>query len=114
MVDEINVDVVRIQTAQTGLSGLPDIIATGSACIDILSGSAIKLAGEYDLVAAISDQRNQLDTVNAFADMLRNDDVEVKIVTLPFETESEKSIRSGEARGQIEPPRFVLRMVRKL
>jgi hypothetical protein len=65
-------------------------------------------------LSMVSDHRSQLDTVNAFAEMLRSTDTQVQVVTLPFETESGKSIRSTDASGLVEPPRFVLKMARKL
>lgn len=65
-------------------------------------------------LSMINDHRSQLDTVNAFAEMLRGPDVQVQVVTLPFETESGKSIRSTDASGLVDPPRFVLKMARKL
>jgi hypothetical protein len=65
-------------------------------------------------LSMVSDHRSQLDAVNAFAEMLRGPDIQVQVVTLPFETESGKSIRSTDASGLVEPPRFVLKMARKL
>lgn len=117
------------KSPQVGLTRLewwianhPDDNPAGGGAARAPNAGPDKTSGNYAVVkleaqlppAMASDQRSQLDTVNAFADMLRSDDVEVQIVTLPFETESGKSIRSGEPRGQIEPPRFVLRMARKL
>ncbi len=78
------------------------------------SGYAIvKLQAQLPL-SMVSDHRSQLDTVNAFAEMLGGPDIQVQVLTLPFETESGKSIRSSDASGQVEPPRFILKMVRKL
>lgn len=75
--------------------------------------AVVRLQAQLPL-SMISDHRSQLEAVNAFAEMLRNQDVQVQVVTLPFETESGKSIRSTEASGQVEPPRFELRMAHKL
>ena len=61
-----------------------------------------------------SNHRLQLETVNTFADDLRRDNVQVAIVTLPFETESGKSLRSGDTRGPADAPRFIVRVARKL
>lgn len=78
--------------------------------------------GDYAIVdlqaqlpaAMASDHRSQLETVNAFVAALSAAGVQVRVVSLPFETESGKSIRSGEAATEAEPPRFVLRLARKL
>lgn len=73
----------------------------------------VVLQGQLPL-AMISDHRSQLMTVNAFATALTNQDVAVQIITLPFETESSKSIRSSDSTTPIDPPKFTLRLVRKL
>jgi len=65
-------------------------------------------------VSMISDQRSQLDAVNTFAETLRAADVQVQVVTFPFETESGKSIKSTDTASQVEPPRFALKMAQKL
>lgn len=65
-------------------------------------------------VALAIDHRSQLETVHAFVAALTATDTQVKIVSLPFETESGKSIRSGEAASQATPPGFVLRIVQRL
>jgi hypothetical protein len=70
---------------------------------------------QTQLPAAMAvDHRSQLETVDAFVAALSGPDVQVKVISLPFETESGKSIRSGETSTEAEPPRFVLRMVQKL
>jgi hypothetical protein len=65
-------------------------------------------------LSMVNDQRSQLDTVNAFAEILRGPDIQVQVLTLPFETESGKSIRSTDASGLVDPPRFILKMARPL
>lgn len=73
----------------------------------------VRLQGQLPPSMA-GDHRSQLDTVDSFADMLRAEDIQVRVVTLPFETESGKSIRSGDPSGHVEPPRFVVKLVQKL
>ncbi|HTY03146.1 MAG TPA: hypothetical protein VMC81_05380 [Rhodocyclaceae bacterium] len=75
--------------------------------------AVVRLYAQLPLAMA-SDQRGQLDAVNAFAESLRGPDTQVQVVTLPFETESGKSIKSGETGGQIDPPRFVVKLTRTL
>lgn len=65
-------------------------------------------------VAMASDHRSQLETVNALVAMLGGKDLQVQVISLPFETESGKAIRSTDTGGQVEPPKFVLRLVQKL
>lgn len=113
---------VELTRLEWWIANHPDDNPTGGAAHATGGATPAATGGGYAVVklqaqlppAMASDHRSQLETVNAFADMLRNNDVQVQIVTLPFETESGKSIRSGEPSGQIEPPRFVLRMAGKL
>lgn len=65
-------------------------------------------------LATITDHRAQLETVNAFVAALAAKDLQVQVLSLPFETESGKSIRSTDAATQSEAPRFQLRLVQKL
>lgn len=59
----------------------------------------------------IGDHRAQLAAVDAFVGALRQGDVQVRVLALPFETESGKLLRSSDADGPTEAPRFSLRMV---
>lgn len=67
-------------------------------------------------VSMVTDHRAQLETVNGFADRLRAEaGVQVKVLSMPFEIESGKSLKSGgEATAAAEAPKFSLRVVRKL
>jgi hypothetical protein len=75
--------------------------------------AVVKLQAQLPLSMA-SDHRTQLETVNAFAETLRGPDIEVHVITFPFETESGKSIKSSEATSLVDPPRFVLSLAGKL
>lgn len=75
--------------------------------------AVVRMLGQLPLAMA-SDHRSQLETVNAFVGNLATSGIQVQVISLPFETESGKSIRSSEASGQVDPPRFVLKMVQKL
>ena len=97
-------------------------VAGGGTTRPSTAGGPVTAGGGYAVVtiqaqlplSMVSDHRSQLDTVNAFAEVLRGPDIQVQVVTLPFETESGKSIRSTDASGLVDPPRFVLKMARKL
>ncbi len=65
-------------------------------------------------ISMAADHRSQLETVEAFAAALRGQNVQVKVISLPFETESGKSIRSDDGSSAAEPPRFVLRVIQRL
>lgn len=66
-------------------------------------------------LAMVSDHRAQIDAVTSLIESLKTDGIDARIVTLPFETESGKLLRSGtESAAQIEPPKFAFRMVQKL
>lgn len=64
--------------------------------------------------AMAPDHRGQLEAVNAFAGMLTTRDVQVRVLSLPFEQESGKSIRSSDATGEVEPPKFNLNVMQAL
>jgi hypothetical protein len=66
-------------------------------------------------LAMVSDHRAQIDTVNNLIESLKTDGIDARVVSLPFETESGKLLKSGtETATQIEPPKFAFRMVQKL
>ncbi|HMX15211.1 MAG TPA: hypothetical protein PKD29_00070 [Rhodocyclaceae bacterium] len=66
--------------------------------------------------AMASDRRAQLTAVENLADLLRKDTaLKVDVLSMPFEVESGKSLRSGsEGRAVAERPRFTLRIAVKL
>jgi hypothetical protein len=66
-------------------------------------------------ISMATDHRSQRDTVTAFADRLRAEaGVQVKVLSMPFETESGKPLKSGgEHAADIEAPKFSLRLVQK-
>ncbi|MBI4988901.1 MAG: hypothetical protein HZC23_08795 [Rhodocyclales bacterium] len=63
-----------------------------------------------------TDQRGQLDAVNAFADTLRKDpSLKVTILRMPFDVESGKSLKSAsEKAAEAVQPKFVVHISRKL
>ncbi|HZV54701.1 MAG TPA: hypothetical protein VFF82_07160 [Rhodocyclaceae bacterium] len=88
-------------------SAAPSPAATGNGY------AIVQLQAQLPLAMA-SDHRSQLETVNAFAAALVGNGIQVQVLSLPFETESGKSIKSSEVSSQVEPPKFVLRMVQAL
>lgn len=66
--------------------------------------------------AMATDQRGQLDAVNAFADTLRKDaTLKVTILRMPFDIESAKSLKSAsEKAAEAAQPKFVIHISRKL
>jgi hypothetical protein len=63
-----------------------------------------------------SNHRGLLDTINAFIARLKADkNVEVKILSMPFDIESSKTIRNDTPQGSTPPaPKFSVRVLRKL
>jgi len=63
--------------------------------------------------AMMTDQRGQLDTVNAFVDALRaNPGLEVTIEHMPFEIASGRPLRSINAPAQLADLKFIIRISR--
>jgi hypothetical protein len=75
----------------------------------------IEIEAQLPLVLA-SDQRAQLALIDSFAARLRNPQIDVRILSRPFDIESDKALRSsGDARalgGDV--PKFSLRLARAL
>ncbi len=75
----------------------------------------VEIEAQLPLVL-VSDQRAQLALIDHFAARLRDPKTDVRILSRPFDIESDKSLRSmGDARIQGgEVPKFSLRMARQL
>lgn len=98
-----NVEIARVDWAVTDQAE-----AAGPAAVADVHG---------DLpVGLIEDHRAQLAAINGLADGLRTlPGVTVKVLTLPFDIGSGKSIRSdGDNASTVAPPRFSLRVVMQL
>jgi len=66
-------------------------------------------------IEMIGDQRGQLDLVAAFTQHLSvPPDTTVSILQPPVDTQSEKTLKSGDENGALEPPKFMFRVTRKL
>jgi hypothetical protein len=75
----------------------------------------VEIEAQLPLVL-VSDQRAQLALIDHFAARLRDPKTDVRILSRPFDIESDKSLRSmGDARAQgADVPKFSLRMARPL
>ena len=78
-------------------------------------GSHALLDIQARLPAAMAlDHRGQIEAVNAFTGLLSTGEIQVRVISRPFEQESGKAIRSSDATGEIEPPKFNLRVMQAL
>lgn len=77
--------------------------------------AVVEIEAQLPLVL-VSDQRAQLDLIEQFAARLRTAPNDVRILSRPFDIESDKPLRSaGDARAQgAEVPKFSLRIARPL
>ena len=75
----------------------------------------IEIEAQLPLVL-VSDQRAQLDLIDKFAARLRTPQIDVRVLSRPFDIESDKPLRSsGDARAvSTEIPKFSLRITRQL
>jgi hypothetical protein len=78
------------------------------------SGYAIALIHGRLPFALADDHKNQTETINGFAEKLRAPNMQVQIVSLPFEAKSGKAIRNTDTGGLLEPPVFALKVAQKL
>jgi len=108
----------KVELASIGwrLANRPDSSKDAAAARNASDGNYVVMDVQAQLpLAMVSDHRAQIDTINNFVDTLKGNGVDVAVVSLPFETESGKLLRSGsETTTQIEPPRFAIRLVQKL
>jgi hypothetical protein len=66
-------------------------------------------------VAMVNDHRGQLELINGLANRLRADPAtQVNVLSLPFDAESGKALKSSGGTVAAEAPRFSLRVVQKL
>jgi len=61
-------------------------------------------------LAMLNDHRGQIRLIDAFVARLQREGAGVRIVRLPFEIESAKSLRSSDRVGSAEAPHFTLRL----
>ena len=84
------------------------VAATGWAIVEIQAQLPLGLA---------SDQRAQIDLIESFAARLRDSGTEVRVLSRPFDIESDKPLRSAGTRGGeqlADAPKFALRIARPL
>ena len=65
----------------------------------------------------ISDQRAQIDLIESFAARLRDPRTDVRILSRPFDIESDKPLRSASEKGEAQladAPKFALRIARPM
>jgi len=77
--------------------------------------TVIEIEAQLPLIL-VSDQRAQIDSIEKFAERLRNPQTEVQVLSRPFDIEPDKPLRSAEdTRGtSSEVPKFSLRLARRL
>lgn len=103
------------------LADSPDAGANAAAARPNAAGNAgagwvvVEIEAQLPLVL-VSDQRAQLALIDHFASRLRSAQTDVRILSRPFDIESDKSLRSvGDARAVgAEVPKFSLRLARPL
>jgi hypothetical protein len=65
----------------------------------------------------LSDQRAQLELIENFATRLRDPRTDVRILSRPFDIESDKPLRSASEKGEAQladAPKFALRIARQM
>jgi hypothetical protein len=65
----------------------------------------------------VSDQRAQIDLIEGFATRLRDPKTQVRVLSRPFDIESDKPLKSASDASRAQPadvPKFSVRIVRQL
>lgn len=105
-------------TLETSASTTPVVRSAPVAASTANSGAGwviVEIEAQLPLVL-VSDQRAQLELIDKFAARLRTPQTDVRILSRPFDIESDKPLRStSEARAQgADVPKFSLRIARSL
>lgn len=119
------VPAVELVKLQWRLANSPHEVAssaTVSVPAAIPAGAQPPSTGNYAIadlqvqlpISMAVDHRSQLEAINGFVAAMSSPQIQVTVIALPFETESGKSIRSGETAANTEPPKSSLRLVMKL
>ncbi len=119
--DSASIDISRIDwlvsanSDETPTAGAAAAAATPTARP---GGEVFAIADIHGLlpITMVNDHRAILDAVDGFAARLRREpNVQVRVLTMPFDIESGKSLRSdGDMAVSVSAPRFSLRMIIKL
>lgn len=76
--------------------------------------AVIEVQGTLPVTMA-GDHRGQLEVINGFSDRLKTGaNTQVRVLSLPFDAESGKAIKSSGGSATVEIPRFVLRVAQPL
>ncbi|MBN8473557.1 hypothetical protein [Sulfuritalea sp.] len=98
-------------SAASGTSAPPAVVPAVGAGWAIL-----ELEGQLPLVM-VSDQRAQIELIENFASRLRDAKTDVRVLSRPFDIESDKPLRSASDANKAQPaaePKFSLRIARTL
>jgi hypothetical protein len=104
-----------------GEKAVEDAKRNGAAATPIAAGSTaswmvIEIQAQLPL-GLVTDQRAQLDLIENFAARLRDKQTDVRVLSRPFDIESDKPLKSTGDRGEAQAtdvPKFSLRIARPL
>ncbi|MCE9570456.1 MAG: hypothetical protein K8R10_10740 [Rhodocyclales bacterium] len=104
-----------------GEKAVEDAKRNGAAATPIAAGSTaswmvIEIQAQLPL-GLVTDQRAQLDLIEHFAARLRDKQTDVRVLSRPFDIESDKPLKSTGDRGEAQAtdvPKFSLRIARPL
>jgi hypothetical protein len=107
IVDSLDTGAKASPTPQRGTSPAPSV-AGGWATLEIQARLPLGL---------VADQRAQIELIESFAARLRASDTDVRILSRPFDIESDKPLKSAGEVGDLraaDVPKFSLRIARRL
>ncbi len=99
----------KLPTGTRGPTGVPPATAAGV-------WSVIEINAQLPL-AMISDRRAQIELIESFAARLRDPRTNVRIISRPFDIESDKPLKSVSEKGEArlaDAPKFALRIARQM
>lgn len=106
----------RLDAAEKPDPKRPAAAKTGVAPAGQQGWVSVEIDAQLPL-SLVSDQRAQIDLIEGFAARLRDPQTDVRVLSRPFDIESDKPLKSSGEAGKAqsaEVPKFSLRMARRL
>jgi len=102
---------ISVDANQRGTGVAPAVVTATE-----VNWAVIELQAQLPL-SLVSDQRAQIELIESFVARLRDPGTDVRILSRPFDIESDKSLKSAGEKGEAQPadvPKFALRIARQL
>ena len=125
LTDDPRIELVSLDWTIADSPDTGEKVATGATGPTIVPPAAATAAGVWSVIeinaqlplAMISDRRAQIELIESFAARLRDPKTNVRILSRPFDIESDKPLKSVSEKGEAklaDAPKFALRIARQM